>query len=328
MTLAVDVAATVGADGSAFAVDAAFAVEPGETLVVLGPSGSGKSLLLETLAGFHPHDGRVALDDRDLTRVPPERRDFGFVFQDYALFPHLSVRENVRFGERYRETARDADDLLAELGVGDLAPRMPPTLSGGEAQRVALARALLVRPSVLLLDEPLSSLDVPTRRALRDDLLGVLEGVTAVYVTHNRTTARVLGDRIAVMRDGRLVQVGTPEAVFESPATPFVATFTGSNVLPVPPGSPERAALGDVPADATHLAVRPEHLAVDGGAADLEAVVERVTREDAAYRLRLRAGEHRLDAYVDDPPTRGTTVGVALPPDRRTYLAAGGDGAP
>lgn len=316
MSLDIEVSATFTADSATpFTVEASLSVADGETLVVLGPSGSGKTLLLETVAGFHDHDGRVELDGRDLTGVPPEGRAFGFVFQDYALFPHMTVRENVRFGKRYHPDALDEDRLLADLGVADIAERYPPTLSGGEAQRVALARALAVQPEVLLLDEPLSSLDVPTRQSLREDLHEVLDGATAVHVTHNRTTARTLADRIAVMRDGRVVQTGTPEDVFERPESPFVARFTGSNVFDPP--SELRAAFG-LADDVSAVAVRPECVEFGDGraaaaAATVTATVERVTRADAAHRVTCSAGGATFDGFASDPPAPGDEVKVAIP---------------
>ncbi|MFB6280681.1 MAG: ABC transporter ATP-binding protein [Haloferacaceae archaeon] len=326
MSLRADVTATFAADGSdPFAVDAAFAVGDGESLVILGPSGSGKSLLLETVAGFHPHDGRVVADGRPLDGVPPERRGFGVVFQDYALFPHMTARENAAYGTRYREGTRDPDTLLDELGVGDLADRYPPTLSGGEKQRVALARALAVRPSVMLLDEPLAALDVPTRRSLRDDLADVLADVTAVHVTHDRTTARALGDRIAVMRDGGIVQTGTPEAVFERPASPAVAAFTGGNVIPLAAAPSLRDRLDGVPPDG-RVAVRPEAIGVgapagtgpEGGAGTVavRARVERVVREEATSRVTLSFDDVTVEAFAADPPSPGAEVRLALPRDR------------
>ncbi len=302
--LGVDLTATFSAPGAdEFVVRGAFEVDPGETLVLLGPSGSGKSLLLESLAGFHDCEGVVTVDGDDVSALPPERRDFGFVFQEYALFPHLSVAENIRFSERYRETTDDFDALVADLGIRDLLDRYPPTLSGGEKQRVALARSLFSVPRLLLLDEPLSALDVPTRQALRTDLLAALADVTTVYVTHDRTTARALADRIAVVNDGRIVQIGTPTAVFECPESPFVARFTGANVV-------DAAALGIGGFDGATFSIRPEHVVVDGDsdavstansdvadaadpnardAADPEVTgtVERVIREDATYRVTL-----------------------------------------
>ena len=319
MTLDVDVSARFTAPGAEpFSVRADLTVPTGETLAILGPSGSGKSLLLETVAGFHPHEGTVSLGGRDLTDLPPEERDLGFVFQDYALFPHLTVRENVGFGARYHPETRDPDELLAELGVSELADRYSPTLSGGEQQRVALARALAVRPAAFLLDEPLSALDVPTRQALRDDLADLLADETAVYVTHNRTTARALADRVAVIRDGLIVQTGTVEEVFERPATPFVARFTGSNCLPVerdgdalvlPDGArvvPDRAAPG-----ATHLAIRPEHVRLGEG--EVTGTVTRATWAESTHRVTVALGDAEVAAYADSPPAVGSEVRFSLP---------------
>lgn len=303
MTLEIDVSAAFTAEGATrFEVEADLSVRDGETLVVLGPSGSGKSLLLETVAGFHDHEGTVALDEQDLTDAPPEERGLSFVFQDYALFPHATVRENVAFGGRYHEI-RDPDDLLAEFGVADLTDRYPPTLSGGERQRVALARAVAVQPEAFLLDEPLSALDVPTRQTLREVLADVLAEETAMYVTHNRTTARMLADRVAVIRDGDIVQTGTPEAVFECPDTSFVARFTGSNcleisdgLLTVPGGQLEFE--GD---SGSYLTIRPEHVALDPADPDFTAPIERVLWENGRCRLALDVAGQRLDAYAPAP---------------------------
>jgi len=314
MSLHADVSATFSADGAeSFHVDAAFDVDRGESLVILGPSGSGKTLLLETVAGFHPHDGPVTLDDRRVSDVPPEHRDFGFVFQDYALFPHMTITENVGFGSRYHDDTRDATALLAELGVSELADRYPPTLSGGEKQRVALARALAVRPEVMLLDEPLAALDVPTRQALRDDLADVLTDVTAVYVTHNRTTARALADRIAVMNDGQIVQVGTPDEIFERPSSPMVARFTGSNAITIEDAPSLRAVL-DLPSEGV-AALRPEAIGVaDDG--DVRARVERVVREDVTNRVTFRVDDVTVEAYTDRTPATGEYLWLTFPAER------------
>lgn len=312
------VESTFTADGAeAFTVDAEIEVEPGESLVILGPSGSGKTLLLETVAGFHDHEGFVAFDGRQLTDLPPERRDFGFVFQDYALFPHMTVTENVAYGTQYHDETSDPDALLAELGVSPLSDRYPPTLSGGEKQRVALARALAIQPGVMLLDEPLAALDVPTRQALRDDLADVLADVTSVYVTHNRTTARALADRIAVMHDGRIVQTGTPEDVFERPASPMVAEFTGANTVDLSSAPSLRRLLNGSasPEGDGHAAIRPEAIAF-GDPGDVQASVERVVREDATNRVTLSFDDVTVTAFADDPPSIGDTVGLRFPMDR------------
>ncbi|AQL44298.1 Fe3+/spermidine/putrescine ABC transporter ATP-binding protein [Halorientalis sp. IM1011] len=355
MTLSVDLEATFSADGTdPFRVAADFEVQRGETVVILGPSGSGKSLLLETIAGFHDHDGRITDGDRVLSDRPPEGRDFGFVFQDYALFPHMTVLDNAGFGTRYEWTddgwlATLADRirsvpgrlrsvasklwqrlrgdtgptpeplglrLLDDLGVADLAERYPPTLSGGERQRVALARALAVDPSTLLLDEPLSSLDVPTRQSLRDDLQDVLAAMTAIYVTHDRTTARALADRIVVMNDGEVVQTGTPEDVFQRPASPLVARFTGSNCVPLDALPAFEGRFRD--GDATHLAVRPEDVEIGARDADLSGTVERVTREDATSRVTVAVEglAEPIAVYSDDPPAPGSEVNLRFPRNR------------
>ena len=317
MSLAADVRATFTATGAeAFTVDAAVEVDDGETLVVLGPSGSGKTLLLETVAGFHDHAGTVTHDGERIGDRPPETRGFGFVFQDYALFPHRTVRENVEYGHRYHDDVREAGALLSELGVAGLADRYPPTLSGGEKQRVALARALAIDPDVLLLDEPLAALDVPTRQSLRDDLTDVLADVTAVHVTHNRTTARALADRVAVMDDGEVHQAGTVTDVFERPVSPAVARFTGANAV----------SLADCPALRAHLdgrvgtdgyaVVRPEAIGVDPAEGDLRATVRRVVREDATCRVTLAVDGVSVEAFADDPPAVGESVWLSVPRER------------
>jgi ABC-type Fe3+/spermidine/putrescine transport system ATPase subunit len=342
--LTADVRSTFTAEGAEpFTVDATIEVDSNESLVVLGPSGSGKTLLLETVAGFHEHSGVVTTDGTDITEYPPEERGFGFVFQDYALFPHMTVRENVEYGTRYRESSRDADELLSELGVAHLAGRNPPTLSGGEKQRVALARALAIRPSVMLLDEPLAALDVPTQQALRDDLADVLADVTAVYVTHNRTTARAIADRIVVMQDGQIVQRGSPEDVFERPQSPMVARFTGSNVIDLSAAPSLRRILdlddavgsqarsdgsGRSPVDhdgetddvdtgaADHVAIRPEAITLGGADGDLSATVDRVVREDATNRVTLAFDDVTVEAFATSPPVVDTEITLTFPRDR------------
>ena len=307
--------------GESFAVDLDVSVADGETLVVLGPSGSGKTLLLECLAGFHDHEGRVTLHGRDVTDAPPEARGFGFVFQDYALFPHRSVRENVAFGQRYRGGGPDPLDLLERLGVADLADRRPSTLSGGEKQRVALARSLAVDPEALLLDEPLSALDPPTRERLRRDLADAVRDVTSVYVTHDRTTARALADRVVVVSGGEAVQTGPPEAVFEEPETAFVARFTGSNVL----SASALSSVGGLGGAGTELAIRPEYVELVGeGEGDVDGPVERVVREDAGFRVSValwtggsgNGSASSVDVLTDSAPEHDAVVGVRFPVER------------
>ena len=205
-------------------------------LVVLGPSGAGKTMLLETIAGLRPQQaGRIRLAGTDITSLPPERRRIGLVFQDAALFPHLTVRDNIRFGPRARRAASpdSSGDLLRQLGIEHLADRSPRSLSGGERQRVGLARALAIQPGLLLLDEPLSALDQPTRedmRALLQRLLAELE-IPAVHVTHDRDEALSLGDDLAVIVGGQLRQTGPAASVAAEPADPDIARLLGWSEL-------------------------------------------------------------------------------------------------
>jgi ABC-type Fe3+/spermidine/putrescine transport system ATPase subunit len=201
-------------------------------LVILGPSGSGKTTLLTVIAGLRPSlAGQVHLAGRDLTTLPPERRQIGMVFQDGALFPHLTVRENIGFGPRAARLAdgTGADELLGQLGLTDLADRAPRTLSGGERQRVALARALAIQPQLLLLDEPLSALDQPTREDMRGQLRQLLaeQGIPALHVTHDRDEALMLADDLAIIADGAIRQAGNARDVMSHPADPVAASLLG-----------------------------------------------------------------------------------------------------
>jgi molybdate/tungstate transport system ATP-binding protein len=208
------------------------AVPPDRVLVVLGPSGAGKTMLLETIAGLRPQQGgRISLAGTDITGLPPERRRIGLVFQDAALFPHLTVTDNISFGPRASRTASPDGTrrLLRQLGITHLADRAPRSLSGGERQRVALARALAIQPGLLLLDEPLSALDQPTRedmRALLQRLLAELE-IPAAHVTHDRDEALSLGDDLAIIAGGQLRQTGPTAQVAAEPADPHVARLLG-----------------------------------------------------------------------------------------------------
>jgi spermidine/putrescine transport system ATP-binding protein len=207
----------------------------GQFYSLLGPSGCGKTSTLRLIAGFEqPDEGRVLIGGRDVARLPPYRRDVNTVFQNYALFPHMPVRDNVAFGLRHKKAAPvDLDarvqQALEMVKLGHLGARYPRELSGGQQQRVALARALVNRPTVLLLDEPLGALDLKLRKAMQIELKGLQRevGITFVYVTHDQEEALTMSDRIAVMQDGRILQEGTPREIYEHPATPFVADFIG-----------------------------------------------------------------------------------------------------
>ena len=216
-------------------------VGAGEYLIILGPTGAGKTILLETIAGIYaPASGTISLDGREITRTDPKDRGIGMVYQDYMLFPHLTVGENIGFGLRQQKIEPDrikerVSETANLLGIGHLLDRTPLTLSGGEQQRAAIARALVLRPRVLLLDEPLSALDAVTRDRLRRELKAVHRamGTTIIHITHHFEDIFALADRVAVMQDGKIVQAGTPDEVFRQPATEFVAAFTGmENIFP------------------------------------------------------------------------------------------------
>jgi putative spermidine/putrescine transport system ATP-binding protein len=215
--------------------DLSFRIEPGEFVSILGPSGCGKTTTLRLIAGFErPDTGRILIDGQDLTSVPPQRRNIGVVFQSYALFPHMTVAQNVAFGLEMRRMAR-ADvqsavaDVLALVRLGELAGRYPNQLSGGQQQRVALARSLAIRPRLLLLDEPLSNLDAKLRDDMREEIRRIQRevGITAVFVTHDQSEAFVLADRVAVMDRGRLQQIADPVSIYEKPANATVGSFIG-----------------------------------------------------------------------------------------------------
>jgi putative spermidine/putrescine transport system ATP-binding protein len=226
--------------GSVRAVDGVdLAIADGEFFSMLGPSGSGKTTVLRLIAGFEqPTRGSIELAGRDVTREPPHRRDVNTVFQDYALFPHMNVVQNVEYGLRVKKVPRAdrrkrAAEALETVRLGDHATRSPHQLSGGQRQRVALARALVNRPKVLLLDEPLGALDLKLRREMQIELKQIQRdvGITFVFVTHDQEEALTMSDRIAVFRDGRVEQVGTPVELYERPATPFTAGFVGTSNL-------------------------------------------------------------------------------------------------
>jgi iron(III) transport system ATP-binding protein len=210
-------------------------VRPGELLTLLGPSGCGKTTTLRMIAGFQePTEGRIYIGDRDVTGIEANDRGIGFVFQNYALFPHLTVFENVAYGLRVQrrdstEIARAVDEILSLVGLAGYEPQMPHQLSGGEQQRVALARAIVIRPSVLLLDEPLSNLDAKLRVQMRAEIRSLQKtlGITAVYVTHDQEEAMAISDRIAVMNRGEIAQIADSEGLYRHPASIFVARFIG-----------------------------------------------------------------------------------------------------
>nr|WP_284700983.1 ABC transporter ATP-binding protein [Rhodoplanes tepidamans] len=288
----------------------------GEILVLLGPSGCGKTTLLRLVAGLAAPDpgGAVLFDGVDVTGTPIERRRVGMVFQSYALFPNMTVAENVGYGLKVRgepRAAREAEvgRLLAMVGLADLADRPVDRISGGQRQRVALARAIAIRPKVLLLDEPLSALDAALRERLRIELAGLLRrfAITAIHVTHDQAEAMAIGDRIAVMRDGRIIQLGTPEDIYARPVDPFVASFVGTmNRLP------GRLVAGST---ADEVFFRPEAVTVGPpGAGPLAARVVAAIFFGAHRRLTLDVDGHVVEADIaSDRPVRvGDAVSLAL----------------
>jgi len=234
---------TVAYKGHVVLSDLNLRVEPGEIVAVIGPSGCGKTTALRAVAGFvHPVSGRVKIGDRDITDLAPYARDIGMVVQNYALFPHMRVDENVAFGLKARRASNDiirarVSECLRMVGMGQYGHRYPRELSGGQQQRIAIARALAIHPRVLLLDEPLSALDAQIRRNMLDELAKLhqaLPNLTVLYVTHDQTEALTLADRIAIMREGKLVSYGRSQALYTKPPNRFTAEFLGrANLLPV-----------------------------------------------------------------------------------------------
>ncbi len=287
--------------------DVSFRVAPGEFFALLGPSGCGKTTTLRMIAGFErPSSGRILLEGRDVSRVPPYRRSVNTVFQHYALFPHMSVWENVAFGPRSRrvpakEAERRVGEVLDVVRLEALAGRKPAELSGGQQQRVALARALVNEPAVLLLDEPLGALDLKLRRSMQHELKRIQRevGIAFVYVTHDQEEALTMADRIAVMNGGRVEQVGAPEAIYDAPESVFVAGFIGvANLLPARiAGAGSGAGSG-----AGTLMVRPERVRVSGAplaaGVSIPVTVTGTTFQGSIVRVVMRAGEDEIVAHV------------------------------
>jgi putative spermidine/putrescine transport system ATP-binding protein len=303
-----------GPDAVVAVDDVELDIADGEFLTLLGPSGSGKTTVLRMIAGFEqPTAGQVFLTDIDVTRVPPFDRDVNTVFQDYALFPHLSVQQNVEYGLRVKGVGRAerrarAADALTSVRLADLGHRRPSQLSGGQRQRVALARALVNRPKVLLLDEPLGALDLKLREQMQSELKQIQRqvGITFVFVTHDQDEALTMSDRIAVFNAGRIEQVGTPTQVYEHPATAFVAGFVGtSNLLTA---AAARAVVGSAGA----VSVRPEKIRLVArdlepgpGQHGVDGVVAEVVYAGAATRflVELEVGGRLMASQLNQAVT-------------------------
>ncbi|MEM9049337.1 MAG: ABC transporter ATP-binding protein [Pseudomonadota bacterium] len=289
-------------------------IAKGELVALLGPSGCGKTTTMRAIAGLlSPRSGRIVIDGSDVTRLPPSRREVGLVFQSYALFPHLTVYENVAFGLRLKRVANlDARVKagLATVGLEDFADRAPAALSGGQQQRVALARSLVMEPKVLLLDEPLSNLDARLRLEMRMELQRVQRetGVTMVFVTHDQAEAMALADRIVVMRAGAIEQIGSPEAIYTAPATRFVADFVGfETILPDGDG---------------WLAWRPGAVALGAGLHRGRVLAAAFAGERRDYVIESTLGQIKADLPAGaDPLAPGDEIAFDLPRDAAVRLA-------
>lgn len=315
------------AGGTVAVDDVSFELAAGEFFCLLGPSGSGKSTLLRLIGGYlAPNSGRVFIQDRDVTDEPPERRHTGMVFQNYALFPHLSALENVAFGLRVKGVSKSdrgikAHEMLDWVGLTpNERDRRPAQLSGGQQQRVALARALAFSPGLLMLDEPFANLDRSLRERLREEMRAVQRrsGITAILVTHDRDEALALGDRIAVMDRGKLLQIGTPEQVYRNPDSITVAGFLGHrNVLRA-----EEAAKCGL---SGNVLLWPEKLLLDRDQSGLPGAVRRVVFAGShrVLTVALDAGvELEVHAPHDDSSQPNDRVGLTIPPDAVTGIAS------
>jgi iron(III) transport system ATP-binding protein len=328
-----------------------FSVAPGELVTLLGPSGCGKTTTLRMVAGFElPSSGRILIGNEDVTMLPPNKRDTATVFQSYGLFPHMNVADNVAYGLRIRKLARsDIDRKVAEtlalVGLSDLADRAPGRLSGGQQQRVALARSLIVEPSVLLLDEPLSNLDALLREQMRIEIRRIQKslGITAIYVTHDRVEAMSLSDRVIVMRDGEIKQIGSPSEVYEDPVSRFVAGFVGKVAFfPVEVqggsagawdcllgGKPlrvERAAKGVAAGAKAAIMARPESLRlVERGAGLIDGTLRMNVYLGNSIESFVETPYGEVLVQVDDPASKrvfaeGSPVAISFAAERIRLL--------
>jgi putative spermidine/putrescine transport system ATP-binding protein len=319
--------------------DLSLGIEPGELVVCIGPSGCGKTTLLKLIAGFlRPESGRVRLGGEDVTAATVRARQCGVVFQSYALFPHMTVWENVAYPLRVRDVAvaarrRKASELLELVGLAGLDDRLPAQLSGGQQQRVALARALAFEPRALLLDEPLSALDAATRVAMRDEVRRIQksQNIAALLITHDQDEALSLADRIAVLREGRLVQYADPHTVYDRPASAFVADFVGRanlidstavapDAVDTPIGRLLTPAHGAAAGAPLKLLVRPERVEVVAVPNGENVFAARVVRDrffGATRQIELAIGGGTLKI---ETATRGAVAQIRIPRDAIQFL--------
>jgi putative spermidine/putrescine transport system ATP-binding protein len=322
-------------------------VKAGEFVALLGPSGCGKTTLLRMIAGFiAPDSGSVVVDGEDVTVRPPHERQFGVVFQNYALFPHMTVGENVAYGLKMRgsnkaDRRRAAEAALGRVGLPAVIDRFPNQLSGGQQQRVALARALVIEPKLLLLDEPLSALDKNLREGMQFELRSLQQnlGVTSLFVTHDQEEAMTLADRIVVMNAGQIQQVGTPEEVYGRPANRFVAAFLGAtNFLParfvgregdglVFEFGTQKVVVPDATgADtATELAVRPENLSISADGDGLPCVIKQVLFQGHRIVVQVETLAGQQVTVYQHPavelPEAGKNAVISIAPGKAHFLA-------
>ncbi|MGW2229096.1 ABC transporter ATP-binding protein [Streptomyces formicae] len=336
---------SVAYDGNTVLDSLDLTVEPGEVMALLGPSGSGKTTALRAVAGFvRPASGRVFIGDRDVTGLPPHQRGIGMVVQQYALFPHMRVADNVAFGMKAQKVAKGeipgrVAEALEMTGMAAYARRFPRELSGGQQQRVAIARALAIRPGVLLLDEPLSALDAQLRSGMLAELARLhreLPDVSILYVTHDQVEALTLADRIAVMDRSRLRDCGTPQELYRAPRTEFTASFVGNaNLLPVTVGS-GGVSLGGAelkvdtgsaaPGATATLCVRPHLVGLGDGPNPLRGKVGEVQWRGSTHRLYVDVDGQRVKADVRElksPPAIGDSVTLHFAPEDAVLLSGG-----
>jgi putative spermidine/putrescine transport system ATP-binding protein len=328
-------------------------IDSGEFIALLGPSGCGKSTALNCLAGLLPLTaGTIHLDDRRIDTLPPEERGFGMVFQSYALFPHMSVRRNIAFGLQMRKTPKGelkqrVDDAIRLVQLEEHADKLPAQLSGGQQQRVAIARAIVVEPALVLMDEPLSNLDAKLRQEMRTEIRRIHQqlGLTTVYVTHDQEEALSLADRLVVLRDGRVEQVGPPEELYTEPANRYVAGFMGYrnllelNIVGV---AGERLqleghglALTGIDRDdvagqsAGVVAIRPEDFVVGAGEGGVDVTVEVVEYQGRELAVQVRTADGTsLHLRTTERLAPGDQVAIAVPPERVLVFNADSPAAP
>ena len=327
--------------------DVSFSLPRGEMLALLGPSGCGKTTILRMIAGLvAPTSGAIRLDGRDVSSIPVYKRNMGMVFQAYALFPHMTIAENISFGLEMRkvdkaeraERVRKALDLVKLTGLGD---RKASQLSGGQQQRAAIARSLVIEPELLLLDEPLSNLDAKLRDEMRDEIreIQARTGVTAIFVTHDQDEALSMADRLAVMSAGKLEQIGTPREIFDHPQTDFVAAFIGAGnfytAKVIEPGLAMVEGLGQLrfageaaTGASVRLTIRPHRLTVAPGSVEgpncFAGTVEHVVYRGHILTLTVRSGRHKLQAdpltHAGVLPQKGDDVTLTVAPDDVAFI--------